>query len=91
MARRWRVFHADFPQAAGASLRLSPSESHHIRRVLRLQVGDSLALFDGRGIEWSATITTVLIPPIECPIRVQRSISSASSTATTSLARSSRR
>ena len=56
MPRRWRAFHTDLPRASGASVQLSPLESHHVRRVLRLSLGDPLALFDGCGNEWSGTI-----------------------------------
>lgn len=56
MPRRWRAFHTDLPRASGASVQLSPLESHHVRRVLRLSPGDPLALFDGCGNEWSGTI-----------------------------------
>lgn len=35
---------------------LDPDESHHVARVLRLKTGDALAVFDGKGGEWEATI-----------------------------------
>lgn len=35
---------------------LDPDESHHVARVLRLKSGDAVAVFDGRGGEWDATI-----------------------------------
>jgi 16S rRNA (uracil1498-N3)-methyltransferase len=38
-------------------IELSPEESHHIGRVLRLSLGDTVAVFNGRGQEWAATIT----------------------------------
>jgi 16S rRNA (uracil1498-N3)-methyltransferase len=38
------------------SARLSPEESHHLVRVLRLVRGDQVAVFDGRGIEWRARV-----------------------------------
>jgi 16S rRNA (uracil1498-N3)-methyltransferase len=54
MARLWRVYE---PAAGDAgSLVLSAAETHHVRRVLRLGPGDRVAVFDGRGREWSATI-----------------------------------
>jgi 16S rRNA (uracil1498-N3)-methyltransferase len=42
--------------AEGDRLDLDPDESHHVARVLRLKVGDQLAVFDGKGGEWAATI-----------------------------------
>jgi len=50
-----RVFLAATP-APGDSVDLDPDESHHVARVLRLKAGDALAVFDGRGGEWEATI-----------------------------------
>jgi len=38
------------------SARLSPEESHHLARVLRLVRGDQVAVFDGRGVEWRARV-----------------------------------
>lgn len=37
---------------------LSPEESHHATNVLRLQTGDSAAVFDGRGTEWRVRLTS---------------------------------
>ncbi len=37
---------------------LDPEEAHHVARVLRLKAGDALAVFDGKGGEWEATIET---------------------------------
>jgi 16S rRNA (uracil1498-N3)-methyltransferase len=44
--------------AAGIELRLAESTSRHVQ-VLRLQPGDALTLFDGRGGEWQATIVRI--------------------------------
>ena len=38
---------------------LEPGPSQHLSRALRMQVGDALILFDGRGGEYPATITAV--------------------------------
>jgi len=75
-ARRWRVYHPGLCGEPEALVRVSPEESHHLRRVLRLQPGEPLSLFDGRGSEWSAVIeslasdsTTVrLVAPLETRI-----------------------
>jgi 16S rRNA (uracil1498-N3)-methyltransferase len=55
VARLWRVYD---PQARGDVERvtISAAETHHVRRVLRLGPGDELAVFDGRGGEWRATL-----------------------------------
>ena len=55
MARLWRVHpRGAFPQEAGAAVELSEAETHHVLRVLRLQAGDALGVFDGAGSEWLA-------------------------------------
>lgn len=55
MGRAWRVHHAD-PPGPGHEVLLDREESHHVRRVLRLEPGDPLSVFDGRGREWSARV-----------------------------------
>jgi 16S rRNA (uracil1498-N3)-methyltransferase len=35
---------------------LSPDEAHHVARVLRLDAGAPVVVFDGRGSEWDGTI-----------------------------------
>ena len=44
---------------SGADLVLEPEPSRHIAKALRMNVGDELTLFDGRGGEYLATITAV--------------------------------
>lgn len=48
-----------FPEAIveGDSLRLDPRESHHLIRVLRAKVGDSVEVLDGRGSVYPGRIT----------------------------------
>lgn len=45
--------------ASGVSLRLPGNAARHAARVLRLGVGAPVALFDGRGGEYAATIAAV--------------------------------
>lgn len=52
-------FHCPFPLAPGAQVSLPEAAAHHALRVLRLKVGESLILFDGRGGEWRAQIVGV--------------------------------
>jgi len=56
MSRVWRAYHPGLSGEAGATLTLSPEESHHVRRVLRLAPGEPLRVFDGAGVEWSAVV-----------------------------------
>ena len=40
------------PHADGHDVDLTPDQAHHITRVLRLELGADLIVFDGRGREW---------------------------------------
>jgi 16S rRNA (uracil1498-N3)-methyltransferase len=44
---------------SGAAFLLEPEPSRHIAKALRMHVGDTLTLFDGRGGEYPATITVI--------------------------------
>jgi 16S rRNA (uracil1498-N3)-methyltransferase len=44
---------------SNTTIMLEPEPSHHLARVLRLGVGDSLVLFDGSGGEYPGEITAV--------------------------------
>lgn len=47
------------PLAAHASLELEAAAAHHLARVLRMQAGDALVLFNGEGGEYPATIAAI--------------------------------
>lgn len=53
-----RVYHAS-PLTDDTDFELSPAATHHLVRVLRLQAGVELVVFDGSGREWPATLTDV--------------------------------
>jgi 16S rRNA (uracil1498-N3)-methyltransferase len=44
---------------AGGQVRLSRKQSHQVCHVLRLQVGDTITVLDGRGQEYDVTLTAV--------------------------------
>ena len=58
---------------AAPEIPLPSDEAHHLTRVLRLQSGDEVAIFDGRGREYRARVrstgrdaaTVTLIAPVE--------------------------
>ena len=56
-------------------LDLNPNENHYLKRVLRLRSGDSIAVVDGIGHLWEATLglgdTLKLSTPFDCPIEEQ--------------------
>ena len=47
------------PLSAGATLDLDSATAHRVAAVMRLGVGDSLVLFNGRDGEWRAAITGI--------------------------------
>lgn len=47
------------PLKAGAHFYLSEAASHHLGRVLRAKLGDTVWLFDGQGAEFIAEITEI--------------------------------
>lgn len=51
-------FHVDAALDAGQPLELPPGAARHVQ-VLRLQPGDALTLFDGRGGEWAARVERI--------------------------------
>ena len=49
-------FFCPFPIAPGAQVELPPETAHHAIRVLRLEDGDAVRIFDGRGGEWAGRL-----------------------------------
>jgi 16S rRNA (uracil1498-N3)-methyltransferase len=52
-------FYVDEPLRAGASLALPEDAAHHGVHVLRLRSGDDVTLFNGRGGEFAARISSI--------------------------------
>lgn len=52
-------FHCPFPLAPGATVDLPPEAAHHATKVLRMDEGDEVVLFDGRGGEWTGRLRRV--------------------------------
>jgi 16S rRNA (uracil1498-N3)-methyltransferase len=51
-----RFYVPDLGDAAGGEATLPPGEARHLTRVLRLGVGDEIAVFDGRGHEFHGRV-----------------------------------
>lgn len=51
-----RLFSVEPLTESGAVVRLDPRESHHARHVLRLKAGAQVAVFDGAGRQFAATV-----------------------------------
>jgi 16S rRNA (uracil1498-N3)-methyltransferase len=72
---KWPRFFAPGLDPSASETLLSADESHHLVRVMRLGVGDEVAIFDGRGHEMLARVeraapkgvTLAVIRPIPAP------------------------
>lgn len=65
--------HCDGPLAAGMALALPAGAARHVQ-VLRLQPGDELVLFDGRGGEWAATIARMGRTDVDVVVGAHRAV-----------------
>ena len=52
-------FYVDAPLRAGSSVLLPEDSAHHAVHVLRVQAGEEIALFNGRGGEFAARIASI--------------------------------
>ncbi|MEK7830830.1 MAG: RsmE family RNA methyltransferase, partial [Acidobacteriota bacterium] len=52
-------FHALKSQISDSQILLAADEAHHLARVLRLSIGDTVFVFDGEGCEWECEIAGV--------------------------------
>jgi len=55
-------------EPAGRLVELEPEEAHYVARVLRFRHGDRLALIDGEGQLWSATVDEPALLRLEQPL-----------------------
>ena len=65
--------HCPAPLAEGAELTLPSGPARHVQ-VLRLQPGDALVLFDGRGGEWAATVARMGRSDVDVRVGAHRAI-----------------
>ena len=54
--KRIQRFHVDQIDKSKSHLEIAGEQSHYVTRVLRLQTGDRMILFDGSGSDWTAKI-----------------------------------
>ncbi len=71
--RLTRVY-VEAPLAPGRSCALGGSAANHIMRVLRLRDGDALTLFDGRGGEYGARISSFRKDSVQVDVQEHRAI-----------------
>jgi 16S rRNA (uracil1498-N3)-methyltransferase len=82
--RLTRVF-VDAPLAEGELLALPPGPAQHLARVLRMDAGDALVVFNGRGGEYAATIESVRRDKVAVTIGTHRAVERESALHTTLL------
>lgn len=70
-----RQFYIPTIQKSNSSLTLSPEESKHASRVLRMQIGDQLEILDGKGLKCIGEITNNNPRATEVKIVEQKEIS----------------
>jgi 16S rRNA (uracil1498-N3)-methyltransferase len=75
-------FFAPEARADAPTVRLPADQAHHLTRVLRMTVGATVSVFDGRGHEWVGRVSSIghravsveldapLAPAAEAPVRV---------------------
>lgn len=68
-----RLHVADVALSATRALSLPPDAARHAQ-VLRLQPGDGVTLFDGRGGEWSAQITVMGKREVQADVLAHRAV-----------------
>lgn len=71
--KRFLVKHALTP---GARIQLSPEESKHCTRVMRLVTGDAILLTDGKGLEAEARILSTEKSGVIAEVSVLREVAS---------------
>ncbi|MDG1462725.1 MAG: 16S rRNA (uracil(1498)-N(3))-methyltransferase [Gammaproteobacteria bacterium] len=59
-----RIF-SPSPLSVPADITVTGSAARHISKALRMQAGDAVTLFDGNGLEYSATITSIAKSAVE--------------------------
>ncbi len=80
-------FHVPPGTANGAEVTLSPEESHHAFRVLRLAPGDAVTLLDGAGVEARGSVIVadkravrvgvrerIVHPPLTCAVTLLQAL-----------------
>ncbi|MCX7622845.1 MAG: 16S rRNA (uracil(1498)-N(3))-methyltransferase [Thermomicrobium sp.] len=72
MSRRGHRFFLPQPLRSGERIELPERIRHQVTRVLRLGPGDELVLFDGRGVDWIATLETVRPTLVTARIETER-------------------
>lgn len=63
-----RRFFISPERVQGDRITLDSSESHHLKGVLRLEIGDEVTAFDGQGNEWACRVEGLFVSGVELRI-----------------------
>ena len=66
--------HVECPLASGRRIALPEVASHHVRKVLRLDSGAAVTVFDGRGGEYDATVARASRRAVEVDVGAHRPV-----------------
>ena len=58
----------------GVTVKLSDNASAHATRVMRLNVGDDLILFNGAGFDYSCTLTSVKKNEVLAQVNISKKV-----------------
>ena len=72
--RQQRVYTSQ-PLTPGESVQLEADSSHHLSKVLRLQTGDAIILFNGDGHEYTASIEICARQSVQVLVQKQLNVS----------------
>src|SRR5688572_26872826 len=67
-------FYVDAPLRAGGSCVLPEEAAHHALHVMRLDAGDALPLFNGRGGEYAARLSAVQLKRLSVDVLEHRAV-----------------
>ena len=66
--------HCNLRLGPGAQFALAPEAAQHVGKALRLKAGDAIAVFDGRGGEYDATIQRIEKDRVEVKVGAWRDV-----------------
>ena len=66
--------HCNLRLGPGAQFALAPEAAQHVGKALRLKAGDTIAVFDGRGGEYDATIQRIEKDRVEVKVGAWRDV-----------------
>ena len=66
--------HCNLRLGPGAQFALAPEAAQHVAKALRLKAGDTIAVFDGRGGEYDATIQRIEKDRVDVKVGASRDV-----------------